>query len=99
PRPDVLAVRVANLDEKDILLSLDSGKYFTEPHYNGFPAVLFCLDRVNVPELRALLINAWRCQAPRALARTFAPDESLVDALMTAAEAPQPGSEPGAGEP
>ena len=36
PQPNVIAVRVASLDDKDFLLSLDPAKFFTEPHYNGF---------------------------------------------------------------
>ncbi len=65
PNPKVLAVRVANLDDKDFLLSLNAGKFFTEPHYNGFPAVLVRLPAVTVRELRPLLTEAWRCQAPK----------------------------------
>ena len=69
PNPDVLAVRVANADEKEALLALDEARFFTEPHYNGFPAVLVRLPEVGVDELRDLLEQAWRCQAPRALVR------------------------------
>lgn len=36
----VLAVRVANLQAKEILLTADRQRFFTEPHYDGFPAVL-----------------------------------------------------------
>src|SRR5438552_15735591 len=32
-----VAVRVANLSDKDVLLALDPEKFFTEPHYTGFP--------------------------------------------------------------
>jgi len=46
---------------------LDSKKFFTEPHYNGFPAVLVRLAAMTVPELRPLIKEAWRCQAPKAL--------------------------------
>jgi hypothetical protein len=67
PRPDVIAVRVANLVEKDILLSMDTTKFFTEPHYNGFPAVLVRLPAVDAAELEELITDAWRCQAPSAL--------------------------------
>jgi hypothetical protein len=63
----VLAVRVADLDEKDALLALGSEKLFTEPHYNGFPAVLVRLPLVRVGDLKELMIDAWRCVAPRAL--------------------------------
>ena len=67
PNPAVLAVRVADLDEKDALLALDKEKFFTEPHYNGFPAVLVRLPLVRVGDLKELMIDAWRCVAPRAL--------------------------------
>ena len=36
PNPEVLAVRVASLAEKEELLAADPEKFFTEPHYNGF---------------------------------------------------------------
>jgi len=61
--PGVLAVRVANVGEKDTLVSMEPEKFFTEPHYNGFPAVLVRLAAVKVPELRILLEAAWRTQA------------------------------------
>ncbi|WP_129663977.1 MmcQ/YjbR family DNA-binding protein [Phytoactinopolyspora endophytica] len=69
PRPDVLAVRVANQGAKEELLASDRDKFFTEPHYNGFPAVLIRLPEVDQDELRELLTDAWRCQAPRALVK------------------------------
>jgi hypothetical protein len=61
--PGVLAVRVANVGEKDTLVSVEPTKFFTESHYNGFPAVLVRLAEVKVPELRILLEAAWRTQA------------------------------------
>jgi len=67
PQPAVVAVRVANLDEKQLLLSMDERKFFTEPHYNGFPAVLVRLAEVDADELELLIIEAWRCQAPKSL--------------------------------
>ena|ERR1700704_1251274 len=65
PQPLVIAVRVASLQDKDFLLSLDTTKFFTEPHYNGFPAVLVRLPAVTVQELRPIITEAWRCQAPK----------------------------------
>lgn len=67
PQPEVIAVRVANLFDKDFLLSLDPAKFFTEPHYDGFPAVLVRLAAVTARELRPLITEAWRCQAPKSL--------------------------------
>ena len=70
PNPAVIAVRVANNTQKDLMLAADPAKFFTEPHYNGFPAVLVRLEAVKVAELRLLIEEAWRCQAPAPLARS-----------------------------
>jgi hypothetical protein len=45
--------------------------YFTEPHFNGFPAVLVRLEAVDQDELEELLTEAWRIQAPRKLVKEF----------------------------
>jgi hypothetical protein len=71
PQPEVLAVRVANAGEKEALIASDPETFFTEPHYNGFPAVLVRLPNIGVEELREVLTDAWRIQAPKALVREF----------------------------
>lgn len=71
PRPDVIAIRVANQSEKEMLLASDEEKFFTEPHYNGYPAVLVRLAAIEVDELEELITDAWRCQAPRSLVKDF----------------------------
>lgn len=65
--PGVLAIRVANEGQKEALISAEPKKFFTEPHYAGFPAVLVRLAEVNARELRTLLEEGWRCQAPKEL--------------------------------
>ena len=67
PRPDVLAIRVKDQAEKAALLAGDPQLFFSEPHYNGFPAVLVRLAKLSRAQLQKLLEDAWRCQAPRAL--------------------------------
>ena len=67
PNPTVLAVRVTGPEEKAMLLSIDETKFFTEPHYNGFPAILVNLPAVELWELEDLITNAWRCMAPKSL--------------------------------
>ncbi len=64
PNPAVLAIRVRDLEEKDMFLASDPEKFFTEPHYAGFPAILVRLAAIEEDELRYLLTNAWRCMAP-----------------------------------
>ncbi len=70
-QPAVIAVRVANLAEKEMLLAADQEKFFTEPHYNAFPENLVRLAAIDVDELEELLTDGWRCQAPRALVKSF----------------------------
>jgi hypothetical protein len=70
PRIDVLAIRCAAAD-KDGLLAADPEKFFTTDHYRGFPAVLVRLAKVDDDELRELLTDGWRCQAPRSLVKKF----------------------------
>ena len=71
--PGVLAVRVANLGQREALISAQPAKFFTEPHYAGFPAVLVRLAEIGVKELRTLLEEAWRCQAPTAPVKPVKP--------------------------
>jgi hypothetical protein len=63
----VIAVRVASLDDKEFLLGLDPARFFTEPHYNGYPAVMVRLPAITARELRPIIEEAWRCLAPREL--------------------------------
>ncbi|MCU1400741.1 MAG: hypothetical protein JWN62_3850 [Acidimicrobiales bacterium] len=69
PNPAVLAVRVSDLGEKEVLLAADPHRFHTEAHYNGYPAVLVHLSRVDDAELRELLTDAWRCTAPKRLVK------------------------------
>ena len=66
---DVLAVRVANEDEKQALLAADPAKFFTDDHYRGFPAVLVRLPALDADELAELIEEAWHIQAPKTVAR------------------------------
>ncbi|MGE3766358.1 MAG: MmcQ/YjbR family DNA-binding protein [Kofleriaceae bacterium] len=68
---DVLACRVANAEEKALLLAQDESKIFTEPHYNGYPAVLVRLANVSSGELERLIVEAWRCMAPKAVVAAY----------------------------
>ena len=44
----------------------------------GFPAVLVRLPEIGLDELRELLTDGWRTQAPRALVRSFDADHGTV---------------------
>jgi hypothetical protein len=46
-------------------------RIFTTSHFDGYPAVLVRLDRVAMPELEELLVEAWLTRAPRRLAAEY----------------------------
>lgn len=62
--PGVIAVRISEIGQRDPMIAAEPKKSFTEPHYSGFPAVLVRLDAVSVADLKVLIAEAWRCQAP-----------------------------------
>jgi hypothetical protein len=71
---DVLMFRVEDLDVKDLLLADDRGVYFTTPHFNGYPAVLLRigdLARIERPELRDLVVDAWLTRAQKRVAKAW----------------------------
>ena len=71
---DVLMFRVADLDEKEILLSDDRGAYFTTPHFRNYPAVLVRipdLAKLDRAELHDLLVEAWLTRAPKRVASAW----------------------------
>ena len=67
----VLVVRVADLVDRQALLSAAPEKFFTEPHYNGYPAVLVRLAAIERAELAELITDAWRSLAPRSVVQEF----------------------------
>jgi hypothetical protein len=69
-----LVVFVADLGEKEGLLSSEPEKFFTTPHYDGHPSVLVNLPAVDVDELQELITESWRLRAPKRLLKQF--DES-----------------------
>jgi hypothetical protein len=60
-----LVVFVADVADKEMLLQSDPEKFFTTPHYDGYPAVLVNLLAIDVDELRELIIDSWRLKAPK----------------------------------
>jgi hypothetical protein len=66
-----LVVFVADLGEKEALLESEPEKFFTTPHYNGYPTVLVRLAAVDVEELRGLITESWRLKAPKRVLQAF----------------------------
>ncbi|MGZ6020694.1 MAG: MmcQ/YjbR family DNA-binding protein [Phenylobacterium sp.] len=57
PRLDVLAVRCPMV-RKAFLIEVAPDRFFDDPHYRGYPAVLVRLDAVQADELANLLAEA-----------------------------------------
>ena len=71
PKGPILAVRVPDLGAKEALLAEDGEVYFPTPHFDGYSAVLVRLERIALPELEELLVEAWLSRAPKRLARAY----------------------------
>ena len=65
PNPEVLVVQVANEARKFELVATEPEIFFTEPHYNGYAAVMLRLPVVSTERLAAALREAWEARTPR----------------------------------
>jgi hypothetical protein len=71
PDGPILAVRVADLGEKEAVLGAAPKGFFTIPHFNGYAAVLIQLRVVTQKALREAIVDAWLACAPPALAQEY----------------------------
>ena len=71
PEGPILAVRVADLAEKEAVLAAHPKGFFTIPHFNGYAAVLIQLKAVTKRALREALVDGWLACAPPALADAY----------------------------
>lgn len=72
----VLAIRVPNLNAKDLILGSSPTWAVDDPHYNGYPAVIVRLSDISFEELEDLLVEAWKSLAPKELLAQLGQDES-----------------------
>ncbi|HSS93675.1 MAG TPA: hypothetical protein VLR46_06770 [Candidatus Dormibacteraeota bacterium] len=73
PEGPLLAVRVANMDEKEILMLNPPNGFFDIEHFSGYPAVLIQLPLVSGRTLKAAIVEAWYACASPKLARSGPP--------------------------
>ena len=74
PTGPIVAVRVADLAEKEAVLSTSGNAFFTIPHFDGYSAVLIQLKTVTKKALRDAIIDAWLACAPPKLADDYLKD-------------------------
>jgi hypothetical protein len=74
PDGPIVAARVADLAEKEAVLSASAKGFFTIPHFEGYSAVLIELKSVTKKALREAIIDAWLACAPPPLADQYLRD-------------------------
>src|SRR3954468_7372890 len=67
PSGIVLGARVPDEGAKAALIAEEPDVYFTTHHFDGYPAVLCRLARLDAQALTELAAEAWACRAPRRL--------------------------------
>ena len=71
PDGEILAVRVADMGEKEAVLAAGTAGVFDIAHFNGYAAVLIQLSAVGKKPLRELIVDGWLACAPPALAKEY----------------------------
>jgi hypothetical protein len=71
PKGEILGVRTADLDMKELLLARNPDVYFTIPHFDGYPAVLVKLGSIRIGELKDIILEAWLARAPEKVADAY----------------------------
>jgi hypothetical protein len=71
PDGPILAVRVADLADKEAVLAAELRGVFTIPHFDGYAAVLVQLKAATKRQVRELVVDAWLASAPPKLADEY----------------------------
>jgi hypothetical protein len=71
PDGPIMAIRLADLGEKEAVLAANPTAFFTIPHFDGYAAVLVQLSKVTKKALNEALVDGWLAFAPAALAEQF----------------------------
>jgi hypothetical protein len=71
PDGPIVAVRTADLAEKEAILGQGRPGLFTIPHFDGYAGYLIQLTSVTKAALREAIVDAWLAAAPAALAEQY----------------------------
>ncbi len=89
PSGPILAVSVADLQDKEAVLAANGPAFFTIPHFDGYAAVLVQLTKVTKRPLREAIVDGWL--ASRATpARAGLPAPGASPSPVTSAPSPSP---------
>ncbi len=67
---ETLAVKI-DLDEREVLMRAEPGKFFLTDHYRNYAAILVRPTAVSEAELQDVLESAWRRLAPKKLVEEY----------------------------
>ena len=71
PEGPIVALRTADLEDKDAVLAEARKGFFTIPHFDGVAAVLVQLDTVATRALGQAIEDAWLACAPEVMATAY----------------------------
>lgn len=71
PDGPILAVRVADLGEKEAVLAAQPEGFFTIPHFDGYAAVLIQVKAATKRAVGEAIVDGWLACAPPALADQY----------------------------
>jgi hypothetical protein len=71
PQGPIVALRTADLEDKDAVLAEGRKGFFTIPHFDGYAAVLVQLDIVATRALGQAVEDAWLACAPEAMTSAY----------------------------
>jgi hypothetical protein len=71
PPGPILALRTADLADKEAVLATAPKGFFTIPHFDGYAAVLVALRAVARKPLREAIEDAWLACAPEKLSHAY----------------------------
>ena len=74
PEGPVLVAYVPDEGAKAALLATEPDVWFTTSHFDGWPALMCRLDRLDRPALTELVAEAWAARAPQRLVAARPPD-------------------------
>jgi hypothetical protein len=57
---------------KEALLGDGPQLFFTTPHFDGYPAVLVCLEEIAADEFEEVIVEARLARAPKRVGREYA---------------------------
>ena len=78
PEGEIIAIRVADLDEQRALVEGEPEYFFVTPHFTGYPAVLVKLDYIPADRLKEAIEEAWVARAPKRLSKPWLEQQGLA---------------------